>query len=105
GEGVAAAWALLADLKRRGPGLRRVLGAVLLVAPLAWAVVANGPRVDASRDREAQAWLEDVAQALPPGALVITGDDRHTFSLAYLQWAEGRRSDLLVVDGDLWQEP
>jgi len=36
---------------------------------------------------------------------VITGDDRHTFALAYQQWVEEERPDLLVVDGDLWNQP
>ena len=105
GEGVAAGWALLAGLHRPGPWARHVLGGVLLLAPLAWAVLANGPAVDLSADREARDWLASVEAAIPTGALVVTGDDRHTFALAYLQWAEGRRGDLLVVDGDLWHEP
>ncbi len=104
-EGLAVTWEWLRARRGVPPWARAALGAALLCAPAGWAVASNITVVDASADLGAFHWARDVAEALPPGALVITGDDRHTFTLAYLQWAEGRRKDLLVVDGDLWQQP
>jgi hypothetical protein len=66
-----------------------------------WLAAANYGRLDLSRDNEAAVWAEAVLQAAPEGALLISHADGHTFSLDYIQWVEGRRTDLLVVDGDL----
>lgn len=60
------------------------------------------PQLDLSRDTEATVWLADVNSRLPADALVISGRDDHTFSLAYAQSVEGSRPDLIVVDGELW---
>ena len=60
------------------------------------------PRLDLSQDAAAPAWLDHVATNLPSDALVISGRDDHTFALAYGQFIESRRPDLIVVDGDLW---
>jgi hypothetical protein len=68
-------------------------------------LVANGGALNLREDTEAQAWLAAVARDVPQGALLITGEDGHTFALDYLQWAEGRRTDMLVVDGELWAYP
>jgi len=103
--GLAGVWTWLAErLDGRG-ALRTLCGAALSCAVAAWPLGTNWARVDASADHQAQDWLRHMAEALPEGALVITGDDRHTFALAYQQWVEEERPDLLVVDGDLWNQP
>ena len=65
-------------------------------------IVRLYPQLDISRDTEAAVWLADVTARLPDHALVISGRDDHTFSLAYGQFVEGNRPDLIVVDGELW---
>jgi len=67
--------------------------------------VRHAPAISLRYDREATAWLADVTQRLPPGALLITLQDRHTFALAYARWVEGRRDDVIVVDADLLAYP
>jgi len=104
GEGVSL---LRCEATRLTTSWRHMVGLASVVAACAapaWAVWANRGVVDASSDLAAQEWLERMAESLPEDALVITGEDRHTFSLAYLQTVEKRRTDLLVVDGDLWHE-
>ena len=61
--------------------------------------------LDLSHDHEARQWTDAVLQMLPHSALVITGEDRHTFTLDYAIWVEGQRQDLCVVDGELLQYP
>lgn len=101
--GAAALWAWWAGsaVRARGRPAAMVGTAALLLVPM-WAVSANYPAADASGAHEAREWLGRVSAAAPEGALVISGDDRHTFALSYLQWVEGRRRDLVVVDGELW---
>ena len=36
--------------------------------------------------------------AAPPGAIVITGNDGHTFALWYHRHVAGQRPDLAIVD-------
>ncbi|MBC7235701.1 MAG: DUF2723 domain-containing protein [Chloroflexi bacterium] len=74
-------------------------GALALL--LGWGFAERLPALNLSQDRESREWVEDALATLPPGALLITGEDRHTFALDYAQWAEGRRRDLCVVDGEL----
>jgi len=99
--GAVALWRVCGRVERWRTAARAGAIVVLLAVPI-WSVVSNRAEVDASGSDSARLWLEKVVEQAPPGALVVSGDDRHTFALAYLQWVEGRRRDLLVVDGDLW---
>jgi hypothetical protein len=100
-EGLAWLWDRLAERLAQARILR-TWGMALLIAVLpAWSVVDNFSSLNLSADREATLWLQDVLLALPPDALLITGQDRHTFALDYAQWVEGRRRDVIVIDGEL----
>ena len=55
------------------------------------------PRVDASQDRRAADFAARVLADAPPGAIVVTSEDRDTFALWYAHYALGRRPDLAVV--------
>jgi hypothetical protein len=92
---------LLAPRARWAPA---ILIAALALLPVLSAV-RHAPALSLRHDREATAWLDDVTGRLPPGALLITLQDRHTFALAYAQWVEGRRHDITVVDADLLAYP
>ena len=47
-----------------------------------------------------------ISKAAPThAAVLITGEDRHTFAMDYVRWVERTRQDLIVVDGELWQQP
>ena len=80
---------------------RIALGLIVLTAVPLYTVMRNHDTLDLSDDRAAERWTEDVLGELPKGALLITSQDRHTFTLDYVQWVEHRRQDLLVIDGDL----
>ena len=96
----------LDEISRRGRGKRPygfALGLALLAAIPIWSVLAGYPTLDLSTDREATKWLDSALAELPVGALLITGEDRHTFALEYARWVEKRRRDLVVIDGELLQ--
>ncbi len=101
-----AGWlARVASLERKLPTRWSYLGAALLLAVLPTVSLIRwwGP-LDLSSDHEAVAWLDDTLTTLPKDAALITLQDRHTFALWYAVYAQGRRPDLLVVDGDLYVE-
>ncbi|OGO06478.1 MAG: hypothetical protein A2Y73_02765 [Chloroflexi bacterium RBG_13_56_8] len=82
-----------------------VLGlCALAVIPLS-SVLHNYKALDLSEDRTVVEWVDDALGELPIGALLITGEDRHTFALDYVRWVEGQRQDLLVMDGELFPQP
>ena len=81
------------------------LGTILFLAiPLA-SVARHYKALDLSRDDTARRWVDALLYDLPEDALLITGEDRHTFTLDYILWVEPPHRDLLVVDGELLQYP
>lgn len=100
GAGVAT---LTAELLARAPnpGLARLAGgvAVALLALGGW--WASFPAANRSADREAPTYALTTLNALPRDATVVTREDRHSFSLWYLQSVLGVRPDVHVVDGRL----
>ncbi len=98
-------------------GVRRVLtthltGRIWRSAALAilgglvgWALARHGPALSLRADREAEIWGRTVLTDAPERALVITGQDRHTFALSYLFYVAKLRPDLILVDGELWAQP
>ena len=83
-----------------------ILSTTLLLIALgaipAWSLITHYGNLDLSHDTEAGEWLGRILDRLPQGALLITGEDRHTFALDYVRWVEDARPDLLVVDGELF---
>ena len=111
---LAAIWmaegarALLAEIAQRGGAVARwarAIGLALLVALPLVAGLARYPALDLSRDRAAADWVRAALAELPPNALLITGEDRHTFTLDYVQWVEGQRPDVILLDGELLAYP
>ena len=88
-------------------GLRDRWAPLVGLAGTAWLAIilagawANWDTLDLSRDHAARNWAAATLEAVPKGGLVITGQDRHTFSLWYLQYVERARPDVVVVDRDL----
>ncbi|MCD6518319.1 MAG: DUF2723 domain-containing protein [Anaerolineae bacterium] len=93
---------LLLLLRKRG--LPLLSGLLLLVLPF-YSLGANYASLNLHHDHLAQRWANQVLQQAPPHALLITGEDRHTFTLSYTRWVEKRRPDLLLVDGELLAHP
>jgi hypothetical protein len=46
---------------------------------------------------------EEAFRGVPEGAILVTSGERTTFTLWYLQFVEGHREDLLLIDKDLFQ--
>ena len=83
-----------------GRAVRCLVLALLACTPI-WSVARQYAALDLSEDGEVSEWVQDVLNPLPPGALLVTGQDGHTFALDYVQWVEGHRPDLRLVDGEL----
>jgi hypothetical protein len=58
--------------------------------------------MDVSGNRDAVNWARSVLQEAPPQAVLLTGQDAHTFALWYAHEALGERPDVVVLDRDLW---
>lgn len=94
GLGSALLFALLE--KHTRPAAARLAVAALLLLLLA-RVPATLPQVDASSDQRAAHFARRVLQTAPPGAVVLTAEDRDTFALWYEHYALGKRPDLLLI--------
>jgi hypothetical protein len=86
--------------RRLRPGAWAILLLPLVQALLFWA------QIDLSDDRTAIEWARQALERAPSQAILLTEQDRHTFTLWYAQDVLGDRLDVTVVDVDLWgQEP
>ena len=54
-----------------------------------------------SQDNEAYDFAQRTLQIVEPGALIITDDDPHTFSLWYGRYALGWRPDVAIINVNL----
>jgi len=101
--GVGMAWAVEVAQRARWP-------AVSAAGPAAWALAGlfallplallwnNYRSVDRSGDYQASAWAQGIlAQAIPEGAILVSNDRNEITPLLYLQYAEGKRRDLLTM--------
>jgi hypothetical protein len=104
-EGARAIVASLATTQHRAGQLRIALALLVLASIPIWSLLRHYKALDLSHDHTAAQWVEKTFSQLPPGALLITGEDAHTFTLDYVRWVERRRQDLIVIDGELLQQP
>ncbi len=81
-----------------------LVAVVLAVGLPAWSLASNYRALELRNDREAVVWVDAALAELPSGALLITGQDGHTFALDYACWVDRRCADVLVVDGDLLEQ-
>jgi hypothetical protein len=59
-------------------------------------------QTDLSGNRTAIEWAEQTLKQAPPQAILVTEQDRHTFTLWYARDVLGERLDVTVIDSDLW---
>jgi hypothetical protein len=71
------------------------------VALVAVPLVANWRLVDASEDRAAHEYGSQALAIVPANALIVTEVSTDTFPLWYFRYAERRRPDVAVVNGNL----
>jgi hypothetical protein len=81
----------------------RVGAQVMLLFPILQALLFWG-QMDLSDDRTAIAWADETLQQSPPQAVILADQDRTTFSLWYVRDVLGQRSDVVVIDVDLWAQ-
>ncbi|MBI5305261.1 MAG: DUF2723 domain-containing protein [Chloroflexi bacterium] len=74
---------------------------LILLLPLAQ-LVFNFGAMNQREDRTAVEWAERALAAAPPRAILVTGRDAHTFTLWYARDVWRARSDVIVLDRDLW---
>ena len=85
-------------------GFKGPLYVAVFVLCLLWvgsSANVTAAKVDLTKDREAYDYATTTLDTLPLGALILTNDDSHTFSLWYLQYVIGHRRDVVVVDNRL----
>jgi hypothetical protein len=94
---LAAGSAVRAALDRLSDTARPRLALATLLAPLALAITGFS-----AHDRSDYRWSEDYGRAIldgcPQDALLFPGGDTSTFPLLYLQYVEGHRKDVRILD-------
>ena len=71
--------------------------ATVLLLPTIAALAPRAQQLDLSQDHHARTWVEEVVQALPPNAVVVSWWSFST-PLWYVQRVEHRRPDITIVD-------
>jgi hypothetical protein len=97
--GEGAAW-LLRLTNRFQPVWRRLALVAVVLLPLA-SLALHWRAVEPGDDWQADAYIQQVLEAVEPGGLIIVRGDRPTFTLWYGVYAEGRRPDVAVVNGPM----
>lgn len=75
---------------------------ILLLLPLV-SLALYWNEVNLHDDRAAIVWADQILSAAPPNAILVTERDAHTFTLWYARDVLQRRTDVIVLDRDLWQ--
>jgi len=88
---------LMEYLSRRARWLAPVAGILLIGYFLGFAAF-NLPKVDASKDRQAEEYGQAVMTAMPEQALLFSSEDKATFTLWYFQFVLHERPDIAVLD-------
>jgi hypothetical protein len=95
------AWAIARGLLAVTPysshRTRYLLLVIFLLGP-ALTALTNFSAMNLRDDRAATDFANEVLATAPPGAIVITASDGHTFALWYHRHVAGQRPDLSIVD-------
>ena len=76
-------------------------GRVAFILPLAL-LMLNFPQQQLQQDDRPRLIGEAILQTAPANAILLTNDEPVTFTLWYLQFVEGQRPDLTLVNGNLF---
>ena len=93
-------WRLLVVIRLYLGQKGAIILSLVLLTILGWRGLATAPQVDASTDLTAVRFGEQALARVSPQALLVSDDDKTTFSLWYWQ-ALGHRTDVVVVDSRL----
>jgi hypothetical protein len=91
-----AFWWLIIRMVRRWHRVSCVSLVAVLSLPLAL-LVTQWPAMDASEDREAQAFVEEVLATCEPDALVFARGDQRIFALWYAAYVLADREDVVPI--------
>jgi Protein O-mannosyl-transferase TMEM260-like len=97
--GVGVEW-LLRRAGQFRPVWQRLALAAVIVLPLA-SLALHWRAAEPHDDWQADAYIEQVLDAVEPGGLIIVRGDRPTFNLWYGIYAEGQRPDVAVISGPM----
>ncbi len=89
------------DLRARGGYRALVAGWTMIFVMLALSVLLHWSNISLTADHEAMLFGEKVMQAVPAGAVLLTDDDRATFTLWYFRYVLGQRADTVIMDKGL----
>lgn len=78
-----------------------VAGWAMIFVMLALSVLSHWSNISLREDHEAMLFGEKVMQAAPVNAVLITDDDRATFTLWYFRYVLGQRADTVIMDKGL----
>ncbi|MFH1928326.1 MAG: DUF2723 domain-containing protein [Chloroflexota bacterium] len=104
GRGIAYLLILALEQRKRWGSLPVLALVVTLLLPLV-PLGLNYASLDLSSDMEAARYGAGVVGQVPPGSIVISATDAHTFSLWYAQEVSDPRTDIVMIDRDLLQYP
>jgi len=104
GRGIAYLLTLALEQRKRGESLPVLALVVTLLLPLV-PLGLNYASLDLSSDVEAAHYGAGIMRRVPPGSIVISATDAHTFSLWYAQEVSEPRPDIVILDQDLLQYP
>ncbi len=105
GFGIASLAALAPARAGSMPRWAPFASALPVVALVLLSLVGNWARMDMSQNWGAYNYSRDTLDTLPEKSLVFTREDRNTFSLWYVQYVEGYRPDVAIVDARLLSWP
>ncbi|MDP1545345.1 MAG: DUF2723 domain-containing protein [Anaerolineales bacterium] len=88
-------------LRRRWGGRVLAAGWAMIFMMLALSVLLHWSNISLRDDHEAMLFGEKVMQAAPANAVLLTDDDRATFTLWYFQYVLGQRADMVIMDKGL----
>lgn len=105
-------WGLLVLVEQLQRWMAPAEDRLALAVPLCLAVlipviplISNYTSIDLRNDDGACSYGLAVLDAVEPGAVIVSQTDAHTFALWYFRYAERRRTDVAVLDGDLLRHP
>lgn len=89
------------DLRARWGHRALVTGWSMIFVMLALSVLLHWSNISLKADYEAMLFGEKIMQAAPSNAVLLTDDDRATFTLWYFRYVLGQRADTIIMDKGL----
>jgi hypothetical protein len=86
------------DLRVRWGRPALIAGWIMIFTMLALSILLHWPTISLTADHEAMLFGEKVMQAAPANAVLLTNDDRATFTLWYFRYVLGQRADTVIMD-------